>query len=71
MKKRTSVILDLGLVREAGEVLGTRQTTATIHEALREVVAREKRRRLAARDFPDLTPEAIEGMRRARTRIRG
>ena len=43
---------------------GTRRTTDTVHEALRDVVARARRARLAERDFEDLTPEALEAMRR-------
>ena len=47
-------------------MLGTEQTTETVHAAMRDVVARAKRRRLAARDLPDLTPEAVEEMRKPR-----
>jgi hypothetical protein len=42
--------------------LGTQRTTDTVHQALREVVAR--RARLAQRDLENLTPEALEAMRR-------
>jgi hypothetical protein len=45
-------------------VLGTAQTTETVHAALREVVDRAARQRLAARDFAGLTPAALEEMRR-------
>lgn len=65
--KRTSLNLDMGLVGEAKRELGTKRTTDTVHEALREIVARAKRRQLAAREFPDLTPEALKEMRRPRT----
>ncbi len=65
-RKRTSINLDLELVREAKEVLGTSSTTDTIHKALEEVVRHEALRQLAAWDFPDLTLEAIEEMRRPR-----
>jgi Arc/MetJ family transcription regulator len=64
--KRTSVNLDQELVRQAGEVLGTRRTTDTLHEAMREVVRLDRRRRLSRRDLPDLTLEGVERMRRAR-----
>ncbi len=65
--KRTNINLDTNLVRAAATVLGTTQTTATVHAALREVVDRAARQRLAERDFPSLTPEALSGMRSSRT----
>jgi Arc/MetJ family transcription regulator len=67
MKKRTTLILDRDLISNAAEVLGTRNTTDTIHAALREVNAMEARRRLAARDFPDLTSEFLAEIRKPRT----
>jgi len=67
MIKRTSLNLDLELVSEARTVLHTRATTETVHEALREVVRRDRRRRLAARDFSLLTPEVIGELRRPRS----
>jgi Arc/MetJ family transcription regulator len=67
MVKRTSMNLDMDLVNDASEVLGTERTTDTVHEALREIVRRERLRRLARHDFPDLTLEAIEEMRKPRT----
>lgn len=67
MIKRTSLNLDLDLVADAREVLGTSGTTDTVHRALREVVRRERLRRLAAETFEDLTPEALEELRRWRT----
>jgi Arc/MetJ family transcription regulator len=51
----------MDLVDEAARELGTQRTTDTVHQALRDVVARA---RLAHRDFEDLTPEALEAMRR-------
>ena len=51
MVKRTSLNLDLDLVGQAREVLGSRGTTDTVHRALEEVVRREKLRRLTERDF--------------------
>ncbi len=47
MIKRTSINLDLDLVAEAREILGTKNTTDTVHAALREAVRREKLKRLA------------------------
>jgi Arc/MetJ family transcription regulator len=49
--KRTSLNLDLDLVAEARDVLGSNGTTDTVHRALEEIVRREKLRRLASRDF--------------------
>ena len=64
MVRRTNINLDMDLVDQAAEALGTRRTTDTVHEALREVIARARRTRLARRDFEDLTPESLEAMRR-------
>ena len=64
MVRRTNINLDMDLVDEAARELGTRRTTDTVHQALREVVARARRARLARRDFEDLTPEALDAMRR-------
>jgi len=64
--KRTNINLDMALVERAATELGTRRTTDTVHEALRDVIARAHRARLAGRDFEDLTPEALESVRRAR-----
>ena len=47
-------------------MLGTSRTTDTVHAAQREVVARNARARLAVRDFPDLTPEALDKLRATR-----
>jgi len=62
--KRTNINLDMNLVEQAAHELGTKRTTDTVHQALREVIARARRARLAERDFEDLTPEAVEAMRR-------
>jgi Arc/MetJ family transcription regulator len=64
--KRTNINLDKRLVEEAAAVLGTAQTTETVHAALREVVARAARQRLAAQDFAGLTPAALGEMRQPR-----
>ena len=64
--KRTNINLDKELVDAAAAVLGTVQTTETVHAALREVVARASRQRLAERDFPSLTPAGLDAVRRAR-----
>jgi Arc/MetJ family transcription regulator len=51
MTKRTSLNLDMSLVEEAREVLGTRGTTETVNKALAEVVQQDKLRQLAAWEF--------------------
>jgi Arc/MetJ family transcription regulator len=61
---RTNINLDGELVDAAASVLGTVRTTDTVHAALRDVVGRAARERLSQRDFPDLTPGALEQMRR-------
>ena len=64
--KRTNINLDRDLVDAAAAVLGTAQTTATVHAALREVVDRAARQRLAGRDFADLTPAMLNELRDTR-----
>lgn len=66
--KRTNINLDMDLVGQAARELGTQRTTDTVHEALRDVVARSRRARLAERSFEDLTPEALEALRRPANR---
>ncbi len=66
--KRTNINLDMDLVQQAAQALGTRRTTDTVHEALRDVIDRARRARLAQREFEDLTPESLEAMRRPRGR---
>jgi Arc/MetJ family transcription regulator len=63
---RTNINLDKALVAEAAAVLGTAQTTETVHAALRDVVNRATRQRLAERNFAALTPAALDEMRRPR-----
>jgi Arc/MetJ family transcription regulator len=64
--KRTNINLDKDLVEAAAQVLGTAQTTETVHAALRDVVSRAARQRLAGRDFEALTPSTLAEVRRAR-----
>ena len=62
MRKHTTIDLDVELVRQAGEVLGTTRTTDTIHAALSDVVRR--RRRMAILELrPALTLEDLDAMR--------
>jgi Arc/MetJ family transcription regulator len=67
MVKRTSLNLDLDLVAEAREVLGSNGTTDTVHRALEEVVRQQKLRWLAEQDFSELTPEVLDRLRATRT----
>ena len=60
--RRTSVNLDIDLVEAAKDVLGTRETTETIHRALAEVVRQARLRRLSARRF-DLTDGELKQLR--------
>jgi Arc/MetJ family transcription regulator len=64
--KRTNINLDTQLVDQAAAVLGTARTTDTVHAALRSVIDRAARERLAQRDFADLTPDVLEQVRRPR-----
>jgi Arc/MetJ family transcription regulator len=66
--KRTNIDLDADLLAQAARELGTHRTTDTVHEALRDVVSRARRARLAERDLEDLTPEALEATRRPAAR---
>lgn len=65
--RRTSMNLQLDLVEDAREVLGTKTTTETIHRALAEIVRQSRLRQLAQERFEDLPPEALERLRRGRT----
>lgn len=64
--QRTNINLDRQLVAAAAAALGTVQTTETVHAALRDVVERAARRRLAEREFADLTPAALDEIRTSR-----
>lgn len=64
--RRTNINLDTELVDAAAAVLGTARTTDTVHAALRAVIDRADRERLAERDFADLTPDVLEQVRRPR-----
>lgn len=64
--KRTNINLDRDLVDAAAAVLGTARTTDTVHAALRCVVNHAARERLTHRDFVDLTPDALQQLRRPR-----
>jgi Arc/MetJ family transcription regulator len=63
---KTAINIDRDLAARAAELLGTETLTATVEEALREVVARAERRAAFQwfRDNP-FTPEERELMRHA------
>jgi Arc/MetJ family transcription regulator len=64
--RRTNINLDTELVEAAATVLGTARITDTVHAALRAVIDRAARERLAQRDFAHLTPDVLEQVRRPR-----
>src|SRR6266850_2286969 len=66
MTKRTSLNLDFALLDEAKEVLGTKETTETIHKALKEVVRNERLLRLSRRRF-DFSNEDLDALRTSRS----
>ena len=66
MTKRTSLNLDFALVDEAKEVLETKETTETIHKALKEVVRNERLRRLSRRRF-DFSNQDLDALRTSRS----
>lgn len=66
MVRRTTINLDTELVADAREVLKTTTTTDTVHDALRDVVRRERLKRLGEWELEGLTLEGIKEMRRSR-----
>ncbi len=64
--KRTSLNLELELVAQAREILRTRGTTDTVHQALAEVIRRQRLGELAEERFEDLTPAALAELRAPR-----
>lgn len=65
--KRTTINLDLDLLDEASDALGTSRMTDTVHAAMEAAVRRQRLESLARRDFPDLSLESIKEMRRPRS----
>jgi hypothetical protein len=65
-RKRTTLVLPVELLRDAERLLGTRSHTEAVVLALEELVARRHREELLRMDWSDLTPEAVEAMRRPR-----
>jgi len=66
-RRHTTLNLDMELIEEARQVLGTARATETIHLALKEVIDRDKRRRLLDMGMGDLTPERLQDLRRNRS----
>jgi len=64
--RRTSINLDLDLVADAREVLGTKTTTDTVHAALRDAVRRERLESLTRWTFEDLSPGFLNELREGR-----
>jgi outer membrane lipopolysaccharide assembly protein LptE/RlpB len=63
--KRTSILLERDLVDSAAEALGTTTITETIHESMRQIVARETRRRVLAKIVSgDVPLPTMEDLRR-------
>jgi Arc/MetJ family transcription regulator len=62
--KRTSINLDLDLVAQAREILGTNNTTDTVHTALRDAVRRERLKRLTEMRFDHMPDGWLDELRR-------
>ncbi len=70
MVRRTTINLDAELVAQARETLKARNTTDTVHAALREVVRRDRLRRLSEWDLGGMTLDDLREMRRPRAETR-
>jgi Arc/MetJ family transcription regulator len=70
MVRRTTINLDSELVAQAREVLKTRNTTDTVHDALRDVIRRERLKRLGEWDLGGKTLEDLMDLRRSRVETR-
>jgi Arc/MetJ family transcription regulator len=64
--RRTTLLLDPDLMREAQEILHTESQSDTVRTALSEVVALRRRLALLDLELPDLTSEAVAEVRRDR-----
>jgi Arc/MetJ family transcription regulator len=65
-RKRTTLVLPVELLQDAERLLGTPSHTEAVIVALEELVARRHREELLRMDWSDLTPEAVDEMRRQR-----
>lgn len=66
MGKRTSLIVDQDLLREAERAAGTKGLTATVRESLQRVVRQGHLDRLAQIEFPEDALEQLARMREPR-----
>ena len=66
--KHTSLYLEVGLLAEAGEILGTTGPTGTVRAALEDVVRRARLRSLTEWEV-ELQPEELERLRRPRIEV--
>jgi len=64
--KRTTINLDLDLLDEASDALGTSRMTDTVHAAMTEVVRRRKLEALTKLELPGMSLEKLKEMRRPR-----
>lgn len=64
--KRTTINLDLDLLEEAAEALGTERITDTVHAAMGDAVRRRKLEALTRMEFPDMDLEKLKELRRPR-----
>jgi Arc/MetJ family transcription regulator len=64
--KRTTINLDLDLLDEASDALGTSRMTETVHAAMADVVRRRKLEELTKMEFPGMSLEKLKKMRRPR-----
>jgi hypothetical protein len=58
--------LDLDLLDEAADALGTARMTDTVHAAMVDVVRRRKLEELTRMEFPGMDLEKLKEMRRPR-----
>lgn len=65
--KRTTINLDIDLLDEASDALGTSRMTETVHAAMSDVVRRRKLEALTRLEFPGMSLEKLEELRRPRS----
>lgn len=68
--RRTTMNIDHEKVAAAQEILGTDTATATVHQALDEVIRRFHMERLAAWDLGGMTLDDLDELRRSRAETR-
>jgi Arc/MetJ family transcription regulator len=67
MLRHTNIDLDTELAEEAADLLGTGRISDTVNAAMRDVIGRAHRRRLAQSDlFDDLQPAEFDVLRQPR-----